>query len=256
MIVDCTMFHWEFDLLELRMRELWESVDFFVVTESVCDHRGNPRDLVLSKNIDRFSWAKEKLIVNVSEKREDASTTWEHEKYQRLRSVNDAISILGLSDEDFILMSDVDEIFRAAAVREMANEGGRYVVHMPMFYYYLNLYVHDWYHPRAFSLKYLTDPNRIRTENAEGFDLVQNGGWHFSYLGSPEQIQYKLKTFAHDEMDTEEFTDINHISNSVINGTDLFNRFGNARFQKMQITEFWPRHVVDNVQLYKRYILE
>lgn len=256
MIVDCTMFHWEFDILELRMRELWDIVDLFVVTESVCDHRGNPRDLLLSKNIDRFAWAKDKLYVNVSEKNNDAVSTWDHEKYQRLRSVQDAVTKFDLSGDDFILMSDTDEIFKSQAVREMAESGGRYVVHMPMYYYYLNLFVQDWYHPKAFSLKYMTDPNQIRTGLSEGFQVVMNGGWHFSYLGDENQIQYKIKTFAHDEMDTEKFTNLDHIRDSIKSGTDLFDRFGDVRFQVKSMNEFWPKYVLDNPDIYSKYILK
>jgi hypothetical protein len=255
MIIDCTMFHWEFDLLELRIRELWDVVDYFVVTESVCDHRGNPRELLLSNNIDKFEWASEKLIINISERLESAKTTWDHEKYQRLRSVQDAIRLTNAGSEDFILISDVDEIFRAQAVKELSKIGGRYVIHMPMYYYYLNLFVHDWYHPRALSVKYLTDPNEIRTGSAEGFQLIMNAGWHFSYLGDERQIQYKLKTFAHDEMDTELFTNLDHIRNSINTKTDLFDRFGNAKFQLQYLNDFWPSYVLENKEKYNKYIL-
>lgn len=255
MIVDCTMFHWEFDILELRMRELWDVVDYFVVTESICDHRGNPRDLILSKS-NVFDWASEKLIINVSDKDKNAKTTWEHEKYQRLRSVKDAVSLLGLNDKDFIIISDVDEIPRSIAIQEMAQMGGKYSLHMPMYYYYLNLFVHDWTLPKALSLKYLTDPNFIRTGGgSENFLDVPNSGWHFSYLGDEKQIQYKLKTFAHDEMDTELFTDLNHIKNSINTKTDLFDRFGDAKFQVQNLNESWPKYVLDNPDMYNKYVL-
>lgn len=254
MIVDCTMFHWEFDVLELRMREMWDSVDAFMVTESVCDHRGNHRELVLFHNIDRFEWAKEKLYINVSEKNETALTTWDHEKYQRYRSVKDAIDKFDLNEDDFLLISDVDEIFNANAVSEMAEAGGRYMVHMPMFYYYLNLFVEDWFHPRATSIKYLTDPNGMRTGGEQDFDYIYNGGWHFGYLGTPEQIQYKLKTFAHDEFDSEEYTSTDIISQRISNRSDLFGR-SDQQFSIVEL-EKMPRYVQKNTEKYKNFILE
>lgn len=255
MIVDCTMFHWEFDVLELRMRELWDTVDYFVITESICDHRGNTRQLALSENIDKFSWAKEKMIVNISDKLSTAQTTWDHEKYQRLRSVNDAVEILGLSDNDFLIVSDVDEIARPAAIQEMAQVGGKYTLHMPMYYYYLNLYVHDWFHPKAFSVKYLTDPNDIRTGGFDqDFHVAYNSGWHFSYLGSPEQIQHKLKTFAHDEFDSDKYTNLDSISNSIKNKIDLFGRFNN-HFSVIELDKM-PEYVKNNYEKYKKFILE
>lgn len=257
MIVDCTMFHWEFDLLELRMKELWNAVDLFVVTESLYDHRGNVRELILTENIDRFSWAKEKLYVNISDKNSQATTTWDHEKYQRYRSVKDAIDKFDLVDDDFIIIADMDEIPRSQALKEMAEIGGRFTLHMPMFYYYLNLYVHDWYHPKALSLKYLSDPNAIRTGGADkDFFIAYNSGWHFSYLGDEKQIQYKLKTFAHDEFDTINFTNTDHIRSSIQSQTDLFNRFGDIKFQKQQINNMWPEYVLQNLEKYGKFILE
>ena len=250
------MFHWEFDVLELRMRELWDTVNYFVVTESICDHRGNPRELALSNNLNRFSWASKKLIVNISDKSSTAETTWDHEKYQRLKSVKDAIEITNARPDDFIIISDVDEIPRSVAVKEMAEVGGKYNLHMPMYYYYLNLFVHDWNLPKALSVKYLTDPNFIRTGGGnKGFFNVPNSGWHFSYLGDEKQIRYKIKTFAHDEMDTDLFTDLDHIKRAILSGKDLFDRFGDARFQPQEIDNTWPEYVLKNMQKYSRYII-
>lgn len=256
MIVDCTMFHWEFDILELRMRELWDTVDYFVITESECDHRGNPRELALSNNLDKFTWAQEKMIVRVSSKLSNAQTTWDHEKYQRLRSVQYAFETLNLSEDDFLIISDVDEIARPAAVQEMAEVGGKFTLHMPMYYYYFNLYVHDWFHPKALSVKYLSDPNAIRTGGLDkDFHIIYNSGWHFSYLGDENQIRHKLKTFAHDEMDTELFTNPDHIKNAINKNIDLFNRFGNVQFQKKEINEYWPNYLINNKDKYQKYIL-
>lgn len=256
MIVDCTMFHWEFDILELRMRELWDTVDYFVITESECDHRGNQRELALSNNLDKFSWAQEKMIVGVSSKLPSAQTTWDHEKYQRLRSVQYAFETLNLSEDDFLIISDVDEIARPAAIQEMAEVGGKFTLHMPMYYYYLNLYVHDWFHPKGLSVKYLSDPNAIRTGGLDSdFAIVYNSGWHFSYLGDENQIRYKLKTFAHDEMDTDLFTDPEHIRSAIKNNVDLFDRFGNAQFQKHTINNYWPNYIMQNMEKYQKYIL-
>ena len=127
---------------------------------------------------------------------------------------------------------------------------------MPMYYYYLNLYVHDWYHPKAISAKYLIDPNDIRTGGMDkDFYTVYNSGWHFSYLGDENQIRHKLKTFAHDEMDTDQFTDLDHIKKSIDNQSDLFNRFGDFRFQKKEINDYWPKYILENKNKYAKYIL-
>lgn len=251
MIVDCTMFHWEFDLLEIRMRELWDVVDYFYVTESVCDHRGNDRELILSKNIEKFDWAKEKLVVIVSDKPENAKTSWDYERYQRLKSVEACKNIV--QDNDLILISDIDEIMNAESVLKADKIGGIFTMKMPMFYYYMNLYVEDWSYAKAITYKYLQNPNILRSRDPNRTAIIDNAGWHFSYLGTPDQISYKIKTFAHDEYDKKDFTDIDKITESVYNREDIFKR-SSKKFIKTSV-ENLPKYVLENIEKYNNFIL-
>lgn len=264
-VYDCTMFHWEFDMLELRMKELWDVVDYFCVTESETDHRGNKRDLALTENIDRFDWAKEKLLVNVSPALEDARDTWDREKFQRFESVAFPLKKFEnkIDDNDFFLISDTDEIFKSEAVSEYSKIPGTYTFQMHMYYYYYNLYVAEWFLPKAVSAKNLVNPNRLRMANPGTTKIVNNGGWHFSYIGDAKDIQYKLKTFAHDELDIPEFTSIEHIESAIKNKKDLFNRntrgeispMGGsdiANFEILKIDDGWPKHLKNNK--YKKFI--
>lgn len=252
MIVDCTMFHWEFDILELRMRQMWNSVDYFIVTESVCDHRGKERELVLTNNLSRFDWASEKLIVNISEKPKNAVSTWDYEHYQREQSVRACEKIA--KPNDLIIISDVDEIMKDDSLTKAHKIGGIFTMQMPMFYYYMNLYVHDWYHPKAITYRYIDDVNKIRLRDPLRTNIFNNAGWHFSYLGTPEQIQYKLKTFAHDEFDSEQYTDIDAIKEKISNKSDLFGRF-ESKFQTFEI-EKMPSFVQENLSKYKNFLLD
>lgn len=251
MIVDCTMFHWEFDLLEIRMRELWDVVDYFYVTESVCDHRGNDRELILSKNINKFDWAKEKLVVITSDKPKDAITSWDYERYQRLKSVKACKNIV--QEDDLILISDIDEIMSAESVLKADKIGGIFTMKMPMFYYYMNLYVEDWHYPKAITYKYLQDPNILRARDPNRTAIIENAGWHFSYLGTPDQISYKIKTFAHDEYDKKDFTDVDKIMESIYNREDIFRR-SDKKFTTKEIDHL-PKYVLNNIEKYNNFIL-
>lgn len=251
MIVDCTMFHWEFDILELRLRQLWDTVDYFFVTESVCDHRGKERELVLTNNISQFDWASEKLIVNVSDKPRYAEKTWDYEHFQRAESVRACEKIA--NPNDLIIISDIDEIVRPESLEKANRVQGIFTMHMPMFYYYLNLFVHDWYHPKAITYRYLDDANKIRMRDPIRTTLIPNAGWHFSYLGTPEQIQYKLKTFAHDEFDFDEYTSISNIKERVNTHSDLFKRF-DKKFEVKNIKDM-PSYVINNIEKYQKYLI-
>lgn len=249
-VFDITMFHWEFDVLELRMRELWDVVDHFVVTESRCDHRGRPRDLVLS-NTDRFAWASDKLVVHVSDPPEHAQITWDYEVHHRTESIK-AAEKLDPDPDDLFLVSDVDEICRPSAVEFLKGHRGKFVMQMPMFYYYVNLYVGQWTHPTALSYDHLQDPTRVR---AYGETFIPNAGWHFSYLGTPEQIKHKLHTFAHDEFDLSHITSLEHIQWAIEQRKDLLERVDGPVPEAVPIDGTWPRYLRQNIDRYSQFIL-
>ena len=54
--------------------------------------------------------------------------------------------------------------------------------------------------------------------------VITNGGWHLSYWGNVEQIRYKIETFAHQELNQDQFKTDDHILAKVKNGEDMFNR--------------------------------
>jgi hypothetical protein len=258
------MFHWEFDLLDLRMREMWDEVDAFVVTESRYDHRGKPRERQLL-GTDRFDWAAEKLIVNVSDRPLKRTSTWDWEQHQRRESVLAALRMFDLADDDLIVVSDVDEIIRASALRQAQEARGAIVtLQMPMFYYYLNLYVCPWFYARAFRVGALADPNEIRMTDPRTTTVIENAGWHFSYLGTPEEVAYKISTFAHDEFDHR--VNLERITTSMRDRTDVFGRtygdeFGPLMPHTQNPLRVWsagpwlPDHVLANMSAYERCLI-
>jgi beta-1,4-mannosyl-glycoprotein beta-1,4-N-acetylglucosaminyltransferase len=253
MVFDCTMIHWELDLLEIRMKELWDVVDYFIVTESVCDHRGKKRQLILEKNLERFEWAKEKLIINISDKPDFAQNSWDYEMYQRQESVAAIEKFFTPHPNDLVIISDIDEIPSKQSIEEISQIDGVFTLHMPMFYYYFNLFNNDWYHAKAARFKHVRNPNSLRLAGTTNTTIVKDAGWHFSYLGSPEQIQHKLKTFAHDEFDSKEFTDIKSIKNKIKNKVDLFNRKEKLEYMDPFML---PSYILDNKDRFDQFILK
>jgi beta-1,4-mannosyl-glycoprotein beta-1,4-N-acetylglucosaminyltransferase len=54
-VYDCFTFFNELDLLEVRLEELYEVVDYFVIAEANMSHSGKPKDWILGPNMDRFA---------------------------------------------------------------------------------------------------------------------------------------------------------------------------------------------------------
>ena len=53
---------------------------------------------------------------------------------------------------------------------------------------------------------------------------MERGGWHLSYFGSAEFIKNKIEQFSHQELNLEEFTNIEKIKYRVDNNIDLYDR--------------------------------
>ena len=59
--------------------------------------------------------------------------------------------------------------------------------------------------------------------------LIENGGWHFNTLLSPEEISIKLKTFAHSEYSGSEYSDVSIIKKILMNKVTFFEEVGNTK---------------------------
>ena len=61
-VYDVFSFYNEFDVLELRLNELWDTVDNFILMESNTTYVGNPKEYLFDKNKERYAKYMEKII--------------------------------------------------------------------------------------------------------------------------------------------------------------------------------------------------
>lgn len=95
--------------------------------------------------------------------------------------------------------------------------------------------------------------NIFRFDKEKSIQVIDNAGWHFSYLLTPEQIQRKIKTFAHTEFNHDQFYNLKNINDSVKNGVDLFGR--NMKFKKVNLDNSYPEYILNNQDKYKQWIV-
>jgi hypothetical protein len=50
------------------------------------------------------------------------------------------------------------------------------------------------------------------------------GGWHLTYWGTVADIQKKLSSFAHQELNNEKYNNLDYIKQHISEGKDLFER--------------------------------
>jgi beta-1,4-mannosyl-glycoprotein beta-1,4-N-acetylglucosaminyltransferase len=216
-IFDCFTYFNELEVLKIRMAELWDVVDRFVAVEASTTFSGIPKPYLLTERVDQLGHLSEKLSIHrVNDLPAGVNNRWPAEILQR-DAIAHALQPLGPAQDDLLLLSDVDEIPSAAAVRQArsmirADEVVGFAT--PLHNYRLDLVVYEWSRAstsllracRAAMLGPLT-AHEIRSMFVAGDRIINNGGWHFSFLSrrgaTASAVQQKIGAFAHDEVTAE-----------------------------------------------------
>lgn len=248
-IFDCILFHSETELLNLRFLELTDVVDCFVVVEANRTFTGKPKKLLFH----REDYPKSLRIVHVPVRdMPGGKDNWERERWQR-----NAI-LRGLKDcrgEDIVLISDADEIPRREKLERIIIEWLPTAFHQRMSCYYLNcLSSQDWCGTTMCLKKQLKSPQELRDRRYK-MARIEDGGWHFSYLGGAERIREKIRAFSHSEFNRRPFTDKKHIGQCIAGMTDLFDRKGYTYKSETPNLSILPRVVMDHLEDFKEFII-
>lgn len=191
------------DMLQCRLEELDSSpVTRHVIVESERDHQGRAKPLWYRESGDRFSAWHSKITYAVASLPPESEyiNPWQRENMQRMRI---AEAVQDTPGEDFVLLADVDEIPSPYALEFMAQGvNGMFAFNMR-----LAMFAVDWVHedPTRISvggLRYNLGALHEQRNNAyrSGLPLVQDAGWHFTWLGGPDAIKAKADQFCHLEL--------------------------------------------------------
>lgn len=242
MIYDCSIIHNELDLLELRIRELGNIVDRFVVAEASTTHSGKPKETVLSGDLSRFG---DKLIPVIVRDMPngDSWTRIAHQRDALLKAIPDA------SDDDVFMISDIDELPAKEKVEEWMR-GNRDLARFAQnfCYYWANCMSGLWYGTKICTVGEARRIGSVEKVRHAEPRIIPDGGWHFSYLGGVRQVQEKLGSFTHTELDTPEWNSERHIKFVSSLGIDLFLRDG------MEFKFFDPNLLPSSVRSFPQWI--
>ena len=87
---------------------------------------------------------------------------------------------------------------------------------------------------------------------SKNIQLINNGGWHFSFLKDPESIRDKIFSYSHQEYNTDKFTDLGQIEQRITKGEDLFYR--DIIYKRVNIDETFPAYINENKEKFKKWI--
>jgi len=281
-------------VLDLRLNTLDKYVDFFVIVESNFTHKGDKRELKF--DIKKFNKFEKKIIylvydvepegIELVNNEDDEGTksrkyilnAAKRENGQRNYIAN---GIKNASPDDFIMISDVDEIPNLSNFNFKEIENKIVLFKQHMFYYKFNLKIPNllWTGTKGCLKKNLLNPQWIRNVKDRKYPIyridtffskkkyinvkiIDNGGWHFSNIKTAEEIEYKLKSYLHHrEFDLEPLSTegIKKIMNNKQAIYDLrvdqtVNKIGTgSKLERFEL-ENLPSYILENKKNYENWL--
>ena len=264
-IIDCVTFFDNNFMFEFRYNVLKNYVDYFVICESIFDHRGNSKQ---TNFIAKPYYNLDKVKYVVLEKPFPKNTSiWENQAIQReflLKSTDFA------DKDDYIFFSDPDEIPNPQLLQNFMLKKKYGIFMQKCFNFKFNLfnkYESPWEGTRVCKKKNLKSIDFMRQKvvrknlhqpfwkfyKEKSIQLFENGGWHFNSLLKPEDISIKLKSFAHREFKSDEYSSIDVIKKNINERRDLFKR--DRLYKKVDLDKSFPDFIVKNKDNLNEWIL-
>lgn len=195
MIIDTFTFWKELDVLEIRLNELYDTVDKFVLVEAAHTQSMQKKPYYFEENKERFSRFLDKIIhIKVDDQVDITQNPWSFENFQRQCIVR-GLSQLTIQPSDYILVSDVDEIPRAECLqRFLPNMQQIMCFGMTYNVYYLNLVMRHKMWPGTVAIRakdlHCDMHTLIKLRDQLPHYLIPcDTGWHLGYQGG-EQIVF------------------------------------------------------------------
>ena len=293
-IYDCFMYYDEDLLLDLRLNSLDQYVKKFVITEATFTHNGSSKKL--NFNLNNFKKFKDKIIYIVVDKQPQNILELTEGESKKKRS--DKLILNGMArdyfqrenlikgikkaeDDDVILISDLDEIPNLSYLKNIDINNKIVLFKQKMFYYKLNL-LYDkfsWIGSKAVKKKNFLSPQWLRNIKGKNYPkwrldtifskkkytnlhFIENGGWHFTFLKKPEDLEKKLLNFAHHNEYEESGLNINDIrkyisENRVIYDHNIDQRnfkWSGDQILKKISNDLLPSYVSNNIEKYKDWL--
>lgn len=269
-IYDCFTFNNELDLLELRLEEMSDGIDYFVIVEAEHTFQGTSKELYLKNNWNRYNKWHDKIIHIVVSDMPNDGNAWHNEHHQR-NSIMKGLTTA--DDNDFIIVGDVDEILRLSTIESIRSDQRDLIgFRMPYFNFRLNYMLlkdRETYHVwSSGSRKKYILPNpegfrnkRFALQNApynydDGHTKVfEHAGWHFTYLGDTNWVRNKIQSFAHSELNRPDVLEKIDVETMMDKGVG-FNPLNPLPFIKVNLDDYFPKTVVNNPIKYADYITQ
>tara|TARA_B100001029_G_C15041125_1_gene443697 strand:+ start:296 stop:1174 length:879 start_codon:yes stop_codon:yes gene_type:complete len=288
-IFDCTTYYDEELIMDIRFNTLNDQVEKFIVVESLFSHSGKKKKL--NFNINNYSKFKDKIIYIVIEKEPDNlknsnQLSQSDKRMNSLKRIEQSYDYMlnGIKDvgeDDLVILSDNDEIPNLRSDQFLRSKKNIIIFKQLLFYYKFNLNYENltWFGSKACRKKKLKSMSWLRNlKNKEypwwrvdvmfsnfkqrDLEIVNDGGWHFTNIKTPEKLLEKLKNFGHHDEFDESGIDLNFIKSKIENKEVFYDHFldkknpnkwrSNYKLKKVS-NSILPEYIIKNHQKYKNW---
>jgi len=279
-------------MMDVRFNTLDEYVHKFIVSESTFSHSGEPKKL--NFDINNYPKFKDKIIYVVIDKEpndiieiKDKPLTTVDKRSNSIKRIELSYDYMTKSldialDNDLIILSDNDEIPNLGSKKFQSSNKDLFIFKQLFFYYKFNL-LYDlisWHGSKAAKKKKLISMSWLKNLKNKQYpfwrldtlfsnnkyinlDIIDDGGWHFTNLKSPEELYKKLTNYGHhDEFELSGLTvndlrkkieDKRVYSNPFVDKENYKERW-NYDYKLIKINnELLPHYLKNNLEKFKEW---
>jgi len=283
-VFDLINFFQEMGLLEIRLNTLDPIVDYFIISESNVTFSGIPKPYYYLENKDRYKKFEHKIISQIVTdtpedylhlspdsakdplhrlviERVNKGDWWPHtvptygrNTYQKECLVR---ATTCCKPDDIILTSDTDEIFNPVKVKEVIDNfdpNQVYNFRNRNYIFYFNLVNGEpWLGGHLLTCKKLqTEVGLCELKMRRRGIFIEDGGWHFSYMGGTDAVKEKLDALDDPELQHNKGDIRTIMANCISKGIDLYGKkFG---MWKVPIDSSFPKYIVDHQDQFRDFI--
>ena len=281
MVYDCIPFFNEVDILKLRLNILSPLVDRFIIEEATMTFSGEPKELCFEKNKEMFKEFLDKITYIVVDDTPKDAITHERDYFQKNHLLN---GLSEASEDDVIIMSDVDEIPNPTVLKHIIDNFDKTkVYHLAQrnFYAFMNMEEKSgqllsitgefegfeggdrkWLGTKICNINNIPKEGIVRLRDLVKTSdprsvRVADGGWHFGYMGghneynAAKRIGVKVQAAAHQEYNEKEI--LKETMDRLKLGQDIFGR--DARFERVEVDDSYPEYLLEHKAEYQYLIM-
>jgi beta-1,4-mannosyl-glycoprotein beta-1,4-N-acetylglucosaminyltransferase len=276
-VYDCFTYFNEHLLLSLRLETLANVVDTFVIAESTHTFSGKPKALSFDRN--RFPRFAHRIIhVVVEDMPLQLGDAWANEAHQRNALLH---GLKGATPDDRVIISDIDEIPRPDAINRY-NPWYLYGSFRQRFYaYFVNnqavssrdrMSLRLWDRAKITTVSHLQrffqTPQNLRIYRPDPglrgalkhfhrklrHQWLYDGGWHFSWMMTPEKMIEKIESFSHTELNLPHIKSVDAIRAASQKGSDILGK--GEYFRLVALDESFPPYLRNHLDQFRHVYVD